>query len=210
VRLAIRDTGDGMDEATQARVFEPFFTTRAPAAGLGLATVYGIVTQANGFLTIDSSPGAGCGMAVHIPAVSADQGYKTAASQGQKPKQNTNETILVVEDEDDVRSLVMQVLEVQGYHVHVARNWVEAFGIAKKLQGSIDLLLTDVIMPQMSGREIAASLQPLCPHMRVLYMSGYTDRAIVQHGVLEPGINFIQKPFNPDGLLQAIRGVLER
>jgi FixJ family two-component response regulator len=91
----------------------------------------------------------------------------------------------------------------------VARNWIEAFGFAKKVGGKIDLLLTDVVMPQMSGRDIAASLQPLCPHMRILFMSGYADHAIVEHGILEPGINFIQKPFNPDGLLEAIRQVLE-
>ena len=210
VRLAIRDTGDGMDETTQARAFEPFFTTRASAAGLGLATVYGMVTQANGFLTIDSSPGAGCTISVHIPAVNLDHEQVSGISAVSFRQRKTNETILVVEDEDDVRSLVRQVLEAQGYQVYVASNWIEAFGMAKKLQGSIDLLLTDVIMPQMSGREIAASLQPLCPHMRVLFMSGYADRAIVQHGVLKSGINFIQKPFNPDGLLQAIRGVLDR
>ncbi len=205
VRLSVSDTGEGMDEAMQARVFEPFFTTRPQGNGMGLATVYGIVTHADGFITIDSAPGKGATFLVHLP-VAKDQ--PSPAIQ-EVPVGGGTEVVLVVEDEDDVRSLVVQVLEVQGYHVHAAHNWIEAFGLAKKLDGKIDLLLTDVVMPQMSGREIAASLQPLCNRMKVLYMSGYTDRAIVHHGVLEPGINFLQKPFNPDGLARAIRNVLD-
>jgi PAS domain S-box-containing protein len=205
VRLAVSDTGEGIDVATQARVFEPFFTTRTKGSGMGLATVYGIVTHAGGFVSLESAPGKGSTFSIHLPAVSAGQpapDTEPASSAG-------TEVVLVVEDEDDVRSLVVQVLEVHGYQVHAAHNWIEAFGIAKKLAGRIDLLLTDVVMPQMSGREIAASLEPLCPRMKVLYMSGYADSAIVQHGVLEAGINFIQKPFNPDGLARAIRGVLD-
>jgi CheY-like chemotaxis protein len=118
--------------------------------------------------------------------------------------------VLVVEDEDDVRSLVVQVLEVNGYQVHAAPNWIEAFGVAKKLDGRIDLLLTDVVMPQMSGREIAASLQPLCSRMKVLYMSGYTDDAIVQHGVLDSGVAYLQKPITPASLTRKVREVIER
>ncbi|HEX3135211.1 MAG TPA: ATP-binding protein, partial [Planctomycetota bacterium] len=205
VRLSVSDSGEGMDEATQARAFEPFFTTRPQGNGMGLATVYGIVTQADGFITIDSAPGKGATFQVHLP-VAKDQ---VTPALKEIPVGGGTEVILVVEDEDDVRSLVVQVLEVQGYQVHAAHNWIEAFGLAKKLDGRIDLLLTDVVMPQMSGREIAASLQPLCGQMKVLYMSGYTDSAIVHHGVLEAGINFLQKPFNPDGLVRAIRNVLD-
>jgi len=205
VRLSVSDSGEGMDEATQVRVFEPFFTTRPQGNGLGLATVYGIVTHSDGFITIDSAPGTGATFQVHLP-VAKDQPIPTSK---EIPIGGGTEVVLVVEDEDDVRSLVVQVLEVQGYRVHAAHNWIEAFGIAKKLDGRIDLLLTDVVMPQMSGREIAASLQPLCGRMKVLYMSGYTDSAIVHHGVLEAGLNFLQKPFNPDGLTRAIRNVLD-
>ena len=205
VRLSVSDTGEGMDEATQARIFEPFFTTRPQGNGMGLATVYGIVTHADGFITIDSATGKGTTIQVHLP-VAKDQ---PAPAPKVVPAGGGSETILVVEDEDDVRSLVVQVLEVQGYQVHAAHNWIEAFGIAKKLDGRIDLLLTDVVMPQMSGREIAASLKPLCGQMKVLYMSGYTGSAIVHHGVLEAGTNFLQKPFNPDGLARAIRTVLD-
>lgn len=205
VRLSVSDTGEGMDEATQARAFEPFFGTRTPGNGMGLAAVYGIVTHADGFISIDSAPRKGTTFQVHLP-LAKDQ---SATSPKEIPTGGGTEVVLVVEDEDDVRSLVVQVLEVQGYRVHAAHNWIEAFGIAKKLDGKIDLLLTDVVMPQMSGREIAASLQPLCGRMKVLYMSGYTDRAIVHHGVLEAGINFLQKPFNPEGLARAIRNVLD-
>jgi two-component system, cell cycle sensor histidine kinase and response regulator CckA len=205
VRLSVSDTGEGMNEATQARAFEPFFTTRPQGNGMGLATVYGIVTHADGFITIDSTVGSGTTFQVHLP-VAKDQPVTTVK---EIPVGGGSEVVLVVEDEDDVRSLVVQVLEVQGYQVHAAHNWIEAFGVAKKLDGHIDLLLTDVVMPQMSGREIAASLQPLCARMKVLYMSGYTDSAIVHHGVLAPGINFLQKPFNPDGLVRAIRNVLD-
>jgi two-component system, cell cycle sensor histidine kinase and response regulator CckA len=205
VRLSVSDTGEGMDEATQARAFEPFFTTRPQGGGMGLATVYGIVTHADGFITIDSAPGKGTTVNLHLPVAQEQPSPGPAhASAG-----SGHEVVLVVEDEDDVRSLVVQVLEVQGYRVHAAHNWIEAFGLAKRLDGRIDLLLTDVVMPQMSGREIAASLQPLCARMKVLYMSGYTDSAIVHHGVLEPGLNFLQKPFNPDGLVRAIRQVLD-
>jgi two-component system, cell cycle sensor histidine kinase and response regulator CckA len=205
VRLSVSDTGEGMDEATQARAFEPFFTTRPQSNGMGLATVYGIVTHADGFITIDSAKGKGSTVQVHLP-VAKDH---PAAAPKEVPAGGGHETVLVVEDEDDVRALVVQVLEVQGYQIHAAHNWIEAFGIAKKLDGRIDLLLTDVVMPQMSGREIAASLKPLCGRMKVLYMSGYTDSAIVHHGVLEAGVDLLQKPFNPDGLVRAIRNVLD-
>jgi CheY-like chemotaxis protein len=172
---------------------------------MGLATVYGIVTHTEGFISIDSAPGNGASFQVHLP-VARDQSGEAVK---EIPAGGGSEVVLVVEDEDDVRSLVVQVLEVQGYQVHAAHNWIEAFALAKRLDGRIDLLLTDVVMPQMSGREIAASLKPLCGRMKVLYMSGYADSAILQHGVLEAGINFLQKPFNPDGLAAAIRRVLD-
>ena len=209
ISLSVSDTGEGMDDATQAQIFEPFFTTKAQGTGLGLATVYGIVTQAGGFISVNSAPGMGATFRVLLPIGDATALPTNTPSSG-FPVLDGHEAILVVEDEEDVRSLVVQVLEAHGYQVSSARDWIEAFGIAKTLAGRIKLLLTDVVMPQMSGREVAASLTPLCPGMKVLYMSGYADSAIVQHGVLEPGINFIQKPFSPDGLLRAIRKVLNK
>ncbi len=208
VSMSVSDTGAGMDEATQTQIFEPFFTTKTQGTGLGLATVYGIVTQAGGFITVNSALGMGTTFRVLLPIGNAASPAETPSS-GVRILEG-NETVLVVEDEEDVRQLVVQVLEAHGYLVSSARDWIEAFGIAKTLGGRINLLLTDVVMPQMSGREVAASLTPLCPGMQVLYMSGYADSAIVQHGVLEPGINFIQKPFSPDALLRAIRKVLDK
>jgi PAS domain S-box-containing protein len=208
VALTVSDTGLGMDPATLARIFEPFYTTKAQGSGLGLATVYGIAKHSGGFITVTSELGRGATFRVCFPA-SDEQSVAQPGSGPHRCLLGANETILVVEDEDDVRSLVVQVLESQGCQVMAARNWVETFGLVKKHTGRIHLLLTDVVMPQMSGREIAASLAPLCPGMKVLYMSGYTDSAIVQHGVLEPGIKFLQKPFSPDTLVKTIREVLD-
>jgi hypothetical protein len=207
VALIVTDTGRGMDAATQARIFEPFFSTKSQGSGLGLATVYGIVKQGGGFVTVTSEVGKGASFRVCLPVCDEDESRTAGA--GQPSPLGGSETVLVVEDEDDVRSLVAQVLEVYGYQVKSARNWVEAFGMVKRNEGRIHLLLTDVVMPQMSGREIAASLAPLCPGMKVLFMSGYTDSAIVQHGVLEAGIKFLQKPFSPDVLVRTVRDVLD-
>jgi hypothetical protein len=206
--LSVSDTGQGMDQLTQARIFEPFFTTKAQGSGLGLATVYGIIKQGGGFITVASEIGKGTSFRICLPVCESGEPLATHATG--TGSVNGNETVLVVEDEDDVLALVAQVLEMHGYQVKTARNWMEAFAIAKRLDGGrIHLLLTDVVMPQMSGREIAASLAPLCPGLKVLYMSGYTDAAIVQHGVLEPGIRLLQKPFSPDLLVRMVRDLLD-
>jgi CheY-like chemotaxis protein len=208
VILIVSDTGHGMDQPTQARIFEPFFTTKAQGSGLGLATVYGIIKQVGGFVTVSSEIGKGASFRICLPVTESAEPQNARVSGSGSV--NGNETILVVEDEDDVLSLVSQVLEMHGYQVKSARNWIEAFGIAKRLDGGrIHLLLTDVVMPQMSGREIAASIAPLCPGLKVLYMSGYTDAAIVQHGVLEPGVRLLQKPFSPDLLVRMVRDLLD-
>jgi hypothetical protein len=206
--LIVSDTGKGMDNATQSRIFEPFFTTKAQGSGLGLATVYGIVKQGGGFIAVTSEIGKGASFRFCLPI--SELGDAHAAPAARTTPVTGSETILVVEDEDDVLALVVQVLETHGYQVKSARNWMEAFALVKRLEGGrIHLLLTDVVMPQMSGREIAASLAPLCPGMKVLYMSGYTDVAIVQHGVLEPGIRLLQKPFSPDLLVRMVRDSLD-
>jgi len=207
--LVISDTGKGMDTLTQARIFEPFFSTKTGGSGLGLATVYGIVKQAGGFITVTSEIGKGSTFRICLPVAEAKDAPATPSAPGIS-QVSGSETILVVEDEADILTLVAQVLELHGYRVKTARNWVEAFGIAKRLDGTrIHLLLTDVVMPQMSGREIAASLAPLCPGMKVLYMSGYTDAAILQHGILEAGVRLLQKPFSPDLLLRMVRDLLD-
>jgi CheY-like chemotaxis protein len=206
--LIVSDTGKGMDGATQARIFEPFFTTKAQGSGLGLATVYGIVKQGGGFITVTSDIGKGASFRVCLPI--SEFGDAHASPAARTTPVTGGETILVVEDEGDVLTLVVQVLEAHGYQVKSASTWMEAFALVKRLEGRrIHLLLTDVVMPQMSGREIAASLAPLCPGLKVLYMSGYTDAAIVQHGVLEPGIRLLQKPFGPDLLLRMVRDSLD-
>ncbi len=206
--LIVSDTGSGMDGATLTRIFEPFFTTKAQGSGLGLATAYGIVKQAGGFITVTSEIGRGASFRVCLPM--SESAEDSAAPAQRTTPVTGSETILVVEDDDDVRTLVVQVLAAHGYQVLSARSWIEAFALVKRPDGGrIHLLLTDVVMPQMSGREIAASLAPLCPGLKVLYMSGYTDAAIVQHGVLEPGIQLLQKPFNPDLLARKVRDCLD-
>jgi PAS domain S-box-containing protein len=209
VLLAVSDTGTGMDAATQARVFEPFFTTKpkGQGTGLGLATVYGIVKQSGGYIWVYSEPGRGTTFKVYLPRVDAPVESRpdpviAASLRG-------SETILLVEDQDEVRNLVRRMLEARGYHVLVGASGDDALRVAARHGGSIDLLVTDVVMPGMSGRQAALLLVPAHPKMRVLYLSGYTDEAIVRHGMLEPGIAFLQKPFTTDTLARKVREVLD-
>jgi two-component system, cell cycle sensor histidine kinase and response regulator CckA len=208
VRLTVSDTGHGMDRETRERVFEPFFTTKevGKGTGLGLATVYGIVKQSGGHIWVYSEVGLGTTFKIYLPAVDAPIDIITERPVRTAP--TGSETILLVEDEDGVRELIDEVLTARGYQVLAASRGMEALQIAEFVESDIHLLVTDVVMPQMSGREVVMRLAPGRPNMRVLYLSGYTDDLILQHGALEPGAAFLQKPFGATDLAQKVRDVL--
>jgi CheY-like chemotaxis protein len=208
--LAVSDNGHGMDAVTKARIFEPFFTTKeqGKGTGLGLATVYGIVKQSGGNIGIYSEPGRGTVFKVYLPA--ARQGAGAGGSQcGLRPAPNGTETVLLVEDEPSVRSLARQSLAAYGYRVLEAANGEEAVNISEQTTTPISLLATDVIMPGISGRQVAEAVRRRHPEARVLFVSGYTDDAIVRHGVLEAAAAFLQKPFTPVALASKVREVLD-
>jgi two-component system cell cycle sensor histidine kinase/response regulator CckA len=209
VMLTVSDTGRGMDADTQARVFEPFFTTKGSGkgTGLGLATVYGIVKQSGGNIWLYSEPGKGTTFKIYLPRVDDAASEQEIACMQPLPK--GTETVLLVEDEEQVRRIIKEVLERQGYKVLSASNGEEALRLAADQRIEIHLLLTDVVMPQMSGRELAERLGKERQQLKVLYMSGYTDDAIVRHGLLEETLNFIQKPFDSAGVARKVREVLD-
>ena len=209
VMLSISDTGHGMDNETQKQIFEPFFTTkeRGKGTGLGLATVFGIVKQHKGNIWVYSEPGKGTTFKIYLPrAQSGVQPDEILTSE--QPVIYGNETVMIAEDEPMVRKLARETLESYGYTVIETESVFEALEIAAIYEGSIDLLLTDVIMPGMNGRELYEKMHEIRPNLQVLYFSGYTDNVIVHHGVLDEGVNFLQKPFTVRGLAKKIRRVL--
>jgi len=212
VMLAVTDTGVGMDEETKSRIFEPFFTTKArgKGSGLGLATVYGIVRQTGGHIWPYSEPGTGTTMRVYLPRVDDPADPIEHPSEAPPESLRGSETILLVEDEAPVRSVTRQLLERNGYTVLEAADGRTALSLINGEQDRVhvDLLLTDVIMPGMSGRELADQMKARRPQLRVLFMSGYTDDAVVRHGMLEPGLAYLEKPFRPPVLLRKVREVL--
>src|SRR3989454_2198412 len=210
VRLAVSDTGCGMDEATQSRIFEPFFTTKeqGKGTGLGLSTVYGIVKQSGGYIWVYSEPGQGTTVKIYLPRVAAPADSVLPVTHWSKLPPGT-ETLLLVEDEPEVRWLVRELLQHLGYTILEARHGIEAQVLSIQHPGPIHLLITDVVMPQMSGREIAEQLTSEHPETKVLYMSGYTDDAVVRHGVLAAHMAFLQKPFSPEALARKVREVLD-
>jgi two-component system, cell cycle sensor histidine kinase and response regulator CckA len=209
VMLAVSDTGIGMDSETVAHIFEPFYTTKESGrgTGLGLSTVYGIVKQSGGYIWVYSEPGKGSTFKVYLPRVE-----EAVEQQTVKPapllEHRGSETILLVEDEEAVRDLVKTILSGQGYYVVVARDPRHAEEVAAMYPGEIHLLLTDVVMPGTSGRELAVLITRRRPNIRVLYMSGYTENVVTSGGLLEEGLAFLQKPFSPAVLVQRIREVL--
>jgi two-component system, cell cycle sensor histidine kinase and response regulator CckA len=210
VMLAVSDTGQGMDAETLSHAFEPFFTTKekGKGTGLGLATVYGIVQQSGGVVNVYSEPGHGTSFKVYLPRVEGDQTQETAAAAVPSGPAGT-ERILLVEDSDALREMIAEVLEASGYSV-IQAGTPEGIKNALLDQGaSVDLLLTDVIMPGMAGPELAARLQSTNPRARVLYISGYTDVMMGSRGGVEPGTHFLQKPFTFDALLTKVRQVLD-
>ena len=209
VLIEVSDSGAGMDEGTMARIFEPFFTTkeRGKGTGLGLATVYGIVRQSDGQISVSSAPGSGTTFRIHLPRVDALVETSRVASPVTAPAAGT-ETILVAEDEQIVRALIRKVLEQAGYTVLLSDGGTEALQLAERHSGPIHLLVTDVVMPGMNGRELARRLLERRPDTKVLFLSGYAEEAVERHGVLEPGTAFMQKPFSPTALASRVREVL--
>jgi PAS domain S-box-containing protein len=210
VMLAVSDTGMGMDADTQTRIFEPFFTTKAKGkgTGMGLSTVYGIVKQSGGNIWVYSEPNQGSTFKIYLPRIDDAADVQELPSHEAEISTGT-ETVLLVEDEEAVRSLICRILRSGGYTVLESLSPEDALRIVREHPEPIHLLLSDVIMPHMSGREVANKVSLLSPNTKVLFMSGYTDDALGQHGVLDPGTAFLQKPFEPDALARKVREVLD-
>ena len=207
--LSITDTGTGISPEIQSQIFEPFFTTKEKGrgTGLGLATVYGVVSQSGGHIQIDSELGRGTSFEILLPFA-----HETAQTEREEPEliahANGSEAVLVVEDDEAIRNMIAQILTDHGYSVRVAPDSGAAVDLATQPNEPIDLLLTDVVMPKMGGPELAARVRERNPHIKVLFMSGYTGDAILQHGVMESTANLLQKPFTPAALIQRIQETL--
>ena len=211
VMLSVSDTGVGMTPEIRDRVFEPFFTTKekGKGTGLGLSTVYGIVKQSGGNIWIYSEPGKGTTFKIYLPRVEESL-EETAEKKAKKELPGGGETLLVVEDEDIVRKLTVRLLRQQGYQVLEARHWEEAITLCKESQDPIHLILTDVVMPGVSGPHLMEQLKEVRRDFKVIYMSGYADNTIVKLAILDQGIPFLQKPFTQDSLLHKVREVLDQ
>jgi CheY-like chemotaxis protein len=205
--LSVSDTGIGMDRETQARIFEPFFTTkeRTKGTGLGLSTVFGIVKQCGGNIWVYSEVGAGTTFKIYFPRA---EGAVDRPSVPPARELTGAETVLLVEDEESVRNVAAGILRRYGYHVLIANDPSAAIPLCRSHAGPIELLLTDVVMPKMNGRQLAHSIQALRPEIKVLFMSGYTDDVISHHGLLDSGMSFVQKPLTPLALAGKVREVL--
>jgi CheY-like chemotaxis protein len=226
ILLSVTDTGHGMDDETRARIFEPFFTTKGSGegTGLGLATVYGIVQQTGGHIEVESELGRGTTFRIYLPislqgvdAKSAGEGVSPPsgvlsipASAPPIPRSTSGETILLVEDGEALRDVLQRVLEEFGYQVCTAKDGEEALAVSEAHHGPIDLLVTDVVMPHLGGRELALELWSRRPGTRVLFMSGYTEDSILQQGLRKPTVGFIGKPFRPEALARKVREMLDR
>jgi CheY-like chemotaxis protein len=210
VRLVVTDTGTGMDEETQRHIFEPFFTTKDKGlgTGLGLSTVYGIIRQFSGAIRVTSRPGHGSRFEILLPRLAGASDVEETAPVLELL--GGSETVLVVEDQEDVRRLTVDALRNYGFRVLETASGGDALVLVQRHSGPIHLMLTDVVMPRMTGKELTELLKPIRPLMRVLFMSGYAEDVIAHHGVLEAGVDFIPKPFSPDGLAGKVREVLSR
>jgi CheY-like chemotaxis protein len=210
VMLAVSDTGHGMDADTVSHIFEPFFTTKeqGKGTGLGLSTVHGVINQSGGHIFVYSEPGHGTTFKIYLPRID-DPTPAVRRAPSAADVRRGEETVLLVEDEEEVRNLARDVLVDEGYAVLEATTPEDAERICAEHPGPISLLLSDVVMPRVSGPQLAGRLAEIRPDLRVLYMSGYTDEAIVRHGVLEPGTWFIEKPFTPESLGAKVRAVLD-
>ncbi|HEY5490542.1 MAG TPA: ATP-binding protein, partial [Gemmatimonadaceae bacterium] len=210
VRLTVRDTGSGMDAVVLSHIFEPFFTTKAAGegTGLGLASVHGAVRQNNGFITVSSAPGEGTAFDIYLPRMEGE-GHATQQSGDIVLATSGRETILLVEDEPAILRLVTRVLAVQGYAVLAVSGAAEALRLAREYAGEIHLLLTDVVMPEMNGRDLAQSLLAIRPEIKRLFMSAHTAGVIAHRGILVKGVPFIEKPFSSSALGAKVREVLD-
>jgi CheY-like chemotaxis protein len=210
VMLTVSDDGCGMDRETQENIFEPFFTTKemGRGTGLGLSTVYGIVKQNNGFIDVESEPGRGSAFRIYLPRHGEEVEEKVEAVQTEIPR-GRGETILVVEDETSVLHLAERILERLGYAVLTSANPKEAIAMVREHDGEIHLLITDVVLPDISGKDLAGEISKIRPGIRTLYMSGYTASVIAHHGVLDEGVQFIGKPFTPDSLRRKVREAID-
>jgi two-component system cell cycle sensor histidine kinase/response regulator CckA len=213
VHVVVRDTGFGMDRETQARIFEPFFTTKAEGegTGLGLATVYGIVRQSGGAIMVYSEPGQGTMLKMLFPAADEEHAEQPEAPVAADPAEQACgwESVLVVEDDPGIRVLTSRALQGRGYSVLEAESGPDALRLAQEYEGPIDLVITDIVMPEMSGRRLAETMHDLHPTARILFMSGFTPEEVVRQGLLEPHAKFLEKPFNPESLARKVREVLD-